>query len=128
MTNLRKKRGSASHAAPCQLMREEWLYGIRLIRKRGHAHFFSHKSANPQVLGLIPLSQICKSLGCFRGQVPTPQFSIIFLFNPQITNLQISLVFQSPNCASANFSPKVNECHTIDGKAQVSKSVSGSAP
>jgi hypothetical protein len=73
--------------------------------QKGHAYLFksypNHKSANPHILGLIPLSQICKSLRCFRRQVPNSTLFIFWLSrkspickflwcsSPLIANLQI---------------------------------------
>ncbi len=111
---------------PWQLIREAWAWEPIIMQQWACKHFLkseNHKSAIEN-FGIIPLSQICKSLRCFRRQVATPQFLFIFWVYPQITKLNISLVLQSANCESANISPKVNECHATDGKAQVSKSES----
>jgi len=57
---------------------------------------------NPQHRELIPLSQIRNILGksITHLQIANPEF---ILFDPQNANPQISLVFLSANCKSANF-------------------------
>jgi sorbitol-specific phosphotransferase system component IIBC len=60
--------------------------------------FLSPKIANPQILGLILLSQIRKFLRCVNPQIANPQ---IFMINPQI-----SLGFMSKAGLFLNAIPK----------------------
>jgi hypothetical protein len=59
------------------------------VKPEEETNFLLHKAgiggqiANPQTLGLIPLSQIRKSLGCASPQIANPQ---IFMINLQIAN------------------------------------------
>ncbi len=68
-----------------------------LLSKDGHAHFF----VSPQILGLIPQSQVRKFLSCASRK---SQISKFVMINPQI-----SLEYQSANRESAKLQRK-NQC------------------
>ncbi len=77
-------------------------YVVRVNPKVGMQSFF----ANPQFLGLIPLSQDHKFLRCACPQIANSQF---FMARPRVANWRISLVFHSANNKKANFSPQGSE-------------------
>jgi hypothetical protein len=66
-------------------------YRTYVLTKGGNANFFvGPQIANPQILGLIPQSQIRKFLRCASPQIANPQICYV---NPQISlvsSLQIA--------------------------------------
>jgi hypothetical protein len=75
---------------------------LQKANKHIFLHFFSMSkgklffmSANPQFLGLIPLSEIFKFLTCASPQIANPQFFMVFM--------QIRKLFRSVNCTNAFF-------------------------
>ncbi len=59
------------------------------IIRGGQANFFE-KSINPQILGLIPLSQIRKFIVCDTLPIANPQ--IFFMINPQMLHTSVLIV------------------------------------